>query len=75
VAGAEYCSAHIAKEAAMRWLDKLLGREKKTAGEMTGDSSMEHEGMGEETAAPSGSMPETPGQPAQGEQEPPPGTP
>jgi hypothetical protein len=59
----------------MRWLDKLLGRGKKTAGEMTDDSSMKREGMGEEPAAPSGGMPETPGQPAQEEQEPPPGTP
>jgi uncharacterized protein YjbJ (UPF0337 family) len=48
VAGAEYSSAHIAKEAAMSWLDKLLGRGKKTAGEVTGDSSMKSEGMHQE---------------------------
>jgi uncharacterized protein YjbJ (UPF0337 family) len=32
----------------MSWLDKLLGRGKKTAGEMTGDSSMKQEGMHQE---------------------------
>jgi uncharacterized protein YjbJ (UPF0337 family) len=34
----------------MSWLDKLLGRGKKTAGEMTGDSSMKSEGMHQEQA-------------------------
>ena len=34
----------------MSWLDKLLGRGKKTAGEMTGDSSMKQEGMHQEQA-------------------------
>ena len=29
----------------MGFLDRLLGRGKKTAGEMTGDSSMQSEGM------------------------------
>jgi uncharacterized protein YjbJ (UPF0337 family) len=32
----------------MSWLDKLLGRGKKTAGDMTGDSSMKREGMHQE---------------------------
>jgi uncharacterized protein YjbJ (UPF0337 family) len=34
----------------MSWLDKLLGRGKKAAGEMTGDSSMKREGMHQEQA-------------------------
>jgi hypothetical protein len=72
VAFAEYSSAHTAKEAAMSWLDKLLGREKKTAGEMTGDSSMEQEGMGQEQ----GGMDTPPAagtsEPAQDERESPP---
>ena len=29
----------------MGWLDKLLGREKKAASDVTGDNSMKHEGM------------------------------
>jgi uncharacterized protein YjbJ (UPF0337 family) len=32
----------------MGFLDKLLGRTKKAAGDMTGDSSMRHEGMHQE---------------------------
>jgi uncharacterized protein YjbJ (UPF0337 family) len=32
----------------MSWLDKLLGRGKKTAGEVTGESSMTQEGMHQE---------------------------
>jgi uncharacterized protein YjbJ (UPF0337 family) len=32
----------------MSWLDKLLGRGKKAAGDITGDSSMKHEGMHQE---------------------------
>ena len=35
----------------MGWLDKLLGRTKKTAGDMTGDSSMRREGEHQEQAA------------------------
>jgi uncharacterized protein YjbJ (UPF0337 family) len=35
----------------MGWLDKLLGRGKKAAGDMTGDSSMKHEGMHQEQSA------------------------
>jgi uncharacterized protein YjbJ (UPF0337 family) len=36
------------KEAAVGFLDKLLGRTKKAAGDMTGDSSMRREGMHQE---------------------------
>jgi len=32
----------------MSWLDKLLGREKKEADDVAGDSSMPHEGMHQE---------------------------
>jgi uncharacterized protein YjbJ (UPF0337 family) len=32
----------------MSWLDKLLGRGKKAAGDVTGDSSMQSEGMHQE---------------------------
>ena len=32
----------------MGWLDKLLGRGKKAAGDITGDSSMRREGMHQE---------------------------
>jgi uncharacterized protein YjbJ (UPF0337 family) len=32
----------------MSWLDKILGRSKKAAGDMTGDSSMRREGMAQE---------------------------
>ena len=35
----------------MSWLDKLLGRGKKAAGDMTGDSSMKREGMHPEQSA------------------------
>jgi uncharacterized protein YjbJ (UPF0337 family) len=35
----------------MGWLDKLLGRSKKAAGDMTGDSSLRREGMHEEQSA------------------------
>jgi uncharacterized protein YjbJ (UPF0337 family) len=35
----------------MSWLDKLLGRGKKAAGDMTGDSSMQSEGMHQEQQA------------------------
>jgi uncharacterized protein YjbJ (UPF0337 family) len=34
----------------MGWLDKILGRGKKAAGDMTGDSSTKREGMAEERA-------------------------
>jgi hypothetical protein len=59
----------------MSWLDKLLGREKKPADETTGDSSITTGGMGEAEAAPSADMPPQPEQPAQEEEQPPPGTP
>jgi hypothetical protein len=55
----------------MGWLDKLLGRGKKTAGDMADDSSMKREGMGEEQAAPSSGMPPSPEPPAQEEGQPP----
>jgi uncharacterized protein YjbJ (UPF0337 family) len=32
----------------MSWLDKLLGRGKQATGDITGDSSMKHEGMHQE---------------------------
>jgi uncharacterized protein YjbJ (UPF0337 family) len=32
----------------MGFLDKLLGRGKKAAGDMTGDASLQHEGMHQE---------------------------
>jgi uncharacterized protein YjbJ (UPF0337 family) len=32
----------------MSWLDKLMGRGKKEAGDLTGDSSMKNEGMHQE---------------------------
>ena len=35
----------------MGWLDKLLGRGKKAAGDMMGDSSMKREGMHQEQSA------------------------
>ena len=35
----------------MGWLDKLLGRGKKAAGDMTGDSSLRREGAHQEQAA------------------------
>ena len=36
------------KEDEMSWLDKLLGRGKKAAGDVTGDASMRREGMHQE---------------------------
>jgi uncharacterized protein YjbJ (UPF0337 family) len=35
----------------MSWLDRWLGRGKKKAGDMTGDSSMKREGMHQEQEA------------------------
>jgi len=43
-----YSGRSPSKEAAMSWLDKLLGRGKQAAGDVTGDSSMKHEGMHQE---------------------------
>jgi hypothetical protein len=60
----------------MGWLDKLLGREKKPAGEMAGEGSMKPESAGQEQAPRSTGMPSTPEPPAEEEQQqPPPGTP
>jgi uncharacterized protein YjbJ (UPF0337 family) len=36
----------------MGLLDKILGRDKKAAGDVTGDTSMQHEGAAEDHAAP-----------------------
>jgi len=57
----------------MSWLDKLLGRGKKVAGDMTGKGSMKPESTRQD--APSGGMPTSPGQPSQEEQQPPAGSP
>jgi uncharacterized protein YjbJ (UPF0337 family) len=42
----------------MGFLDKLLGRKKKAAGDMTGDSSMHREGAAQERAAGAEARPE-----------------
>lgn len=52
----------------MGWLDKLLGRDKKTASDVTGDSSMRHEGMDQQETMAS-ERAESAEQMAQGEQE------
>jgi hypothetical protein len=59
----------------MGWLDKLLGRGKKSAGETSGE--MKREEMGQEPTPPSSGMPSSPEPPAQEEQQqqPPPGSP
>jgi uncharacterized protein YjbJ (UPF0337 family) len=36
------------KEGSMSWLDKLLGRSKKAAGDVMGDSSLRQEGTAQE---------------------------
>jgi uncharacterized protein YjbJ (UPF0337 family) len=53
----------------MSWLDKLLGRTKKTAGEMTGDSSMKSEGMHQEQEGMASERAESAEQMAQEERE------
>jgi uncharacterized protein YjbJ (UPF0337 family) len=53
----------------MSWLDKLLGRGKKTAGEMTGDDSMKREGMHQEQAGMASERAESAEQMAQEERE------
>ncbi len=53
----------------MGWLDKLLGRGKKTAGGMTGDSSMKREGMHQEQEAMASERAESAEQMAQEERE------
>jgi uncharacterized protein YjbJ (UPF0337 family) len=53
----------------MGWLDKLLGRGKKAAGDMTGDSSMKSEGMHQEQQAMASDRAESAEQMAQEERE------
>jgi uncharacterized protein YjbJ (UPF0337 family) len=53
----------------MSWLDKLLGRGKKKAGDMTGDSSMKREGMHQEQEAMASERAESAEQMAQEERE------
>jgi uncharacterized protein YjbJ (UPF0337 family) len=57
------------KEAAMSWLDKLLGRGKKAAGDVTGDSSMKREGMHQEQEGMASERAESAEQMAQEERE------
>ena len=53
----------------MSWLDKLLGRGKKAAGDMTGDSSMKQEGMHQEQEGMASERAESAEQMAQEERE------
>ena len=53
----------------MVFLDRLLGRGKKTAGEMTGDSSMQSEGMHQEQQGMAEDRAETAEEMAQSERE------
>jgi uncharacterized protein YjbJ (UPF0337 family) len=53
----------------MGWLDKLLGRGKKTAGDITGDSSMRREGMHQEQEGMAKERAESAEQMAQAERE------
>jgi uncharacterized protein YjbJ (UPF0337 family) len=53
----------------MSWLDKLMGRGKKKAGEVTGDSSMKREGMHQEQEASASERAESAEQMAQEERE------
>ena len=53
----------------MSWLDKLLGRGKKAAGDVTGDSSMKSEGMHQEQEAMAKERAESAEQMAQEERE------
>jgi len=53
----------------MGWLDKLLGRGKKAAGDMTGDSSMKREGMHQEQQGMASERAESAEQMAQEERE------
>jgi uncharacterized protein YjbJ (UPF0337 family) len=53
----------------MGFLDRLLGRGKKTAGEMTGDSSMKSEGMHQEQQGMAEDRAETAEEMAQSERE------
>ena len=53
----------------MSWLDKLLGRGKKAAGDVTGDSSMKREGMHQEQEGMASERAESAEQMAQEERE------
>jgi uncharacterized protein YjbJ (UPF0337 family) len=53
----------------MSWLDKLLGRGKQKAGEVTGDSSLKREGMHQEQEAKARERAESAKQRAQAERE------
>jgi uncharacterized protein YjbJ (UPF0337 family) len=53
----------------MSWLDRLMGRGKKKAGDMTGDSSMKREGMHQEQEAMASERAESAEQMAQEERE------
>jgi uncharacterized protein YjbJ (UPF0337 family) len=53
----------------MGFLDRLLGRDKKTAGEMTDDSSMKSEGMHPEQQGMAEDRAETAEEMAQGERD------
>jgi uncharacterized protein YjbJ (UPF0337 family) len=53
----------------MSWLDKLLGRGKKAAGDMTGDSSMRREGEHQEAEAAASERADSAEQAAQGARE------
>jgi uncharacterized protein YjbJ (UPF0337 family) len=53
----------------MSWLDKLLGRGKQKAGNVTGDSSMKREGMHQEQEAAATERAESAEQMAQEERE------
>jgi uncharacterized protein YjbJ (UPF0337 family) len=53
----------------MSWLDKLLGRSKKAAGDLTDDSSMRREGMHQEQEGMASERAESAEQKAQEERE------
>jgi uncharacterized protein YjbJ (UPF0337 family) len=53
----------------MSWLDKLLGRSKKAAGDLKGDSSMKSEGMHQEQEGMASERAESAEQMAQEERE------
>jgi uncharacterized protein YjbJ (UPF0337 family) len=53
----------------MSWLDRLMGRGKKKAGDMSGDSSMKREGMHQEQEAMASERAESAEQMAQEERE------
>jgi uncharacterized protein YjbJ (UPF0337 family) len=53
----------------MSWLDKLMGRGKQAAGDVTGDSSMKHDGMHQEQEGMASERAESSEQQAQAERE------